>query len=932
MTAPVSHTYYIYSYQHRAPSLAAGAAMAAAASAEIAFEEASEVPELEEGSLLLERQVLDTESIAGHSERSDPQHSHDLLRSRTVPLELERGQVRRTPSSRIVKSLCQFRSKSACQMSGFRELGGGRLRMNSRSRVISVHSTLEDVAAEPSAERRRRRALTRIQAAIRGRLVRVRGGLLNPHAMRNTVQRLRCEQSGFRVLGRLILVFICLLSTILLQRDVPAAAATEAMLRYVVDSVDAPPPHSVDDAMEWCRRAYEGWYAYDGGLNADDRQAQRRKFGVTSDYTPTIAELAPLTLGACTRADAARPTESGPSEELAPERWRQLETEPEPEQQVDAATKFDGSQPQDPVADPEPQLGGTTEAFQQKLLPDSCRRVALYEEERKRRAACRSSSTAAVDVQPRGLLRGTPNQFLGAMLIVQTRRLAVPCSTAVDEERLCYSDWTSGQDPLPPYDQFWHYYHPPANGYLLPLDLGHWGIPKDSGRCALELARLHNWTGHTTRSISANFVTYNPLIRRLGTATVRFDVDHAGGVTMHTEIASSTTADSPYRRLPYAALPYVEALSLLLVVVLDVRPLYHKTRAIGFIRALFVSPRLDICLGWVHLAIVCFLFGGQTWRVIDSIVEFDGIVAPPQRDIRDNPHDFSRVLRSADWVALDALRARRHSYLLLAILGVGASRLLLATRFHPRMSVLIDTLTAAFATLQSLLVLYCCCLILFAVGGHALFGSSLRSFATFGAALYSVFVASVGELEKISEELASVDPFLGVLFFSLLVVTNVFILLNILLSVVMETYKAVAEKARQSSGAGRDSDAPSFLLAMVYALLSSRKQLVVAANALEAMPPTPTLRTEIKVRLKAAGVGPTTMYALLHAAEKMGDGHSGSLAPAARATVLETARQMTRTGTRLLHLQSSISKPRRVRRATHDGVCPLSSSTSGLSL
>ena len=62
---------------------------------------------------------------------------------------------------------------------------------------------------------------------------------MNPRAMLNTVHQLKREQSGFRALGRQLLVMVVLLSAILLQRDIAAAAATESLLRRAVDSVSS---------------------------------------------------------------------------------------------------------------------------------------------------------------------------------------------------------------------------------------------------------------------------------------------------------------------------------------------------------------------------------------------------------------------------------------------------------------------------------------------------------------------------------------------------------------------------------------------------------------------------------------------------------------------------------------------------------------------
>ena len=594
---------------------------------------------------------------------------------------------------------------------------------------------------------------------------------MNPRAMLNTVHQLKREQSGFRALGRQLLVMVVLLSAILLQRDIAAAAATESLLRRAVDSVSSESPKKLDDVLDWCLRAYEGWYAYDEGLNAADRTARERAMGVTPGYAPTLSDAAPLLLPSCAVPGSQGPLSHEPSAQAEPPPEGEPPPEPgaplpasHPASSSGPASEPASEPPPEPVADPEPQLsddGGTGEGAD-GVFPDSCRRVAIYEEERRARKSCASgggggggASAGAVasagDTVPRASLLGTPNRFLGAMLIVQTRLESEPCGDAVTDgsSAQCYSrSGAPSEAPLPPYSQFWHFYHARAKGYLLPVDLGRWGIPKDSGRCAIHLARAHNWTGPATASVVVHVATYNAQLRRLGSIAVRFGVDGAGGITMTSEVRSSMLASAPYRRFPRAIQPYCEALGLLLLLVLDVRPLYRKSRALGFGRALLSAPRLDIWLGWIHFLAVIIIFGAQVLRAVDSALHFDAIAAGPARDIRDHPQDFERVLSSVEWMASDGTRERRHSYLLLLILGVGAARLLLSTRFHPRMSVMIDTLAHAFSSLQSLLVLYFSCLVLFAVGGHSLFGPSVPYFATLGSALYTVFVASVGEFEK----------------------------------------------------------------------------------------------------------------------------------------------------------------------------------------
>ena len=97
----------------------------------------------------------------------------------------------------------------------------------------------------------------------------------------------------------------------------------------------------------------------------------------------------------------------------------------------------------------------------------------------------------------------------------------------------------------------------------------------------------------------------------------------------------------------------------------------------------------------------------------------------------------------------------------------------------------------------------------------------------------------------------------------------VFVLLNILLSVVMDLFNTASAATR---GRHRDDalDSPSFARAVYYALLTSPSQLSRAADALLDMRRSPKPRLQMKRELRAAGVSDVTIFVLLEALGKRG--------------------------------------------------------------
>ena len=83
-----------------------------------------------------------------------------------------------------------------------------------------------------------------------------------------------------------------------------------------------------------------------------------------------------------------------------------------------------------------------------------------------------------------------------------------------------------------------------------------------------------------------------------------------------------------------------------------------------------------------------------------------------------------------------------------------------------------------------------------------------------------LILVSIGEVGQLAMDLSSLEPVFGNLYFLLLFTMSVFVLLNILLSVVMDLFNSVAEERKRSEEGGGGAS-PSFARAVLYFFLTT---------------------------------------------------------------------------------------------------------------
>ena len=70
-----------------------------------------------------------------------------------------------------------------------------------------------------------------------------------------------------------------------------------------------------------------------------------------------------------------------------------------------------------------------------------------------------------------------------------------------------------------------------------------------------------------------------------------------------------------------------------------------------------------------------------------------------------------------------------------------------------RMHALVVTIAETVKAVQHFSVVYACCILTFAIAGHALFGGEVAAFSTFGGSISAVWITSLGSVDVYVDDL-----------------------------------------------------------------------------------------------------------------------------------------------------------------------------------
>ena len=135
----------------------------------------------------------------------------------------------------------------------------------------------------------------------------------------------------------------------------------------------------------------------------------------------------------------------------------------------------------------------------------------------------------------------------------------------------------------------------------------------------------------------------------------------------------------------------------------------------------------------------------------------------------------------------------------------------------PQYGTLVRTITRAAPALAKFALMFCLIFGFFAVMGQLMFGTALAEWATIWSATQILFQMMTGEYGY--EPLLKVDPYMAPVFYYSYLVLVFFLLLNILLAILMDTYAIITEELDKQEQRERLKHNHSIVLEMYYELV-----------------------------------------------------------------------------------------------------------------
>ena len=136
-------------------------------------------------------------------------------------------------------------------------------------------------------------------------------------------------------------------------------------------------------------------------------------------------------------------------------------------------------------------------------------------------------------------------------------------------------------------------------------------------------------------------------------------------------------------------------------------------------------------------------------------------------------------------------------YIIAFVVFLGIIKIIYILRFNRRMSLLASTLKNAGKEMRTFSVVFFITISAYSQLAYVVFGSHLASYNNFMTTLESLLSLLLGSFDY--EELATANPYLGPFFFFSFILLMVFMLTNMFVSIINDTFSAVKEDVNLQS-------------------------------------------------------------------------------------------------------------------------------------
>lgn len=293
----------------------------------------------------------------------------------------------------------------------------------------------------------------------------------------------------------------------------------------------------------------------------------------------------------------------------------------------------------------------------------------------------------------------------------------------------------------------------------------------------MEMLQKENWIDKYTRAVFVEFTVFNPQANLFGICTLLAEFHPTGGVS------------TIYRFEPAMLLPYQTGVVIFQIACEVIYVLFMVYFLVNVIRNIVKQRKKFFKEFWniVEVSILLISIAG----IVIYFYKF--FVATKHTDTFKNSH-------GNDYVKFQyaAYLSELFSYMVGWVVFLGTLKFLRLLRFNKRMSLLASTLKRGAPSLLQFGIIFAIVFMAFIQLFYLVFAHTIYNFARFVSAMESGVLMMMGKFDI--HAMTMVEPVLTPLFFFFFVITVTFVLVNMFMSILNESFSVVrADLAKQNN-------------------------------------------------------------------------------------------------------------------------------------
>lgn len=388
------------------------------------------------------------------------------------------------------------------------------------------------------------------------------------------------------------------------------------------------------------------------------------------------------------------------------------------------------------------------------------------------------------------------NQVIGGIRLVQLRSSSMPCIIPREIKDWYIEDChPSGFPQLEAYGPGLENDVPgffPRRGMPGRFERS-FGINKPLNAVLLEVEhslRRYMWCDLNTVDITIQAALVNSEAGVVSIMRIRFDVDRAGDITTEVDVRSVSAEMYP---TVWKAIPDILFFSLLVAMVIR-----RRRSRIGKFHLCSLEELLMLVTVIVGFGIGLFFVFVWRWNLelAQQIAELpdapsEVTLVAPQENVplhADKQYNdaWGKVIDNVDDLMTMKMYHRLSMFWYTLVITANWYG---AVEGQPRLSLLVTALKKACMDVLHFFVIFIIAFFNFALGGYLLFGSYIKGWSTFQRCISSCFTALFGAGDF--AEMYKMSPYLTLVWYWLFMVLMALILFNLILAIVIDTYKTM---------------------------------------------------------------------------------------------------------------------------------------------